>query len=169
MKGNYADLFIGKFSSILLVMFPTTGKSKIPRTLAYAVNATMISEALANAPQAKEISIDFLFHSSFASYLKTQVFPVFSIFYYRREVNQFTSHNVEEIYRNQSQWRITIKPVPIQIKHHVQELLQLEGFSKAQDWLRNNSCPTGTQKALSLRISYNQDFDRLEYQGHLHS
>ena len=149
-------------------MFPTQGKDKIPRTVAYPANAKLVSEALADVPQAEILSVSFAFLSTSAFRKDSQSCSVLYVSYYNWKPDQFTPRYVEENGSCQPRWSISIEPVPVSIKRHVQELLQSEGLPKVHNWLSAKSNVTGTRQVHRLRVSYNQDFDRLEYKEHFH-
>ena len=145
-------------------MFPTRDKEKISKTLAYPLKAKQISEALADVPQASELSLSFCYWMSTAASRKySQVCVVLSAEYHYLKTSQFTPHYSEERGSNDPQWIIRIQPVPAQIKHGVAQLLQIEALPKIHDWLCARADVTGKEGSCDYNVFYNEQTEQLEY------
>lgn len=153
-------------------MFPTKGaKSRLPQTLAYPANAKLISEALADVPQSEELSISFYFSGDSASLLKEREWRILEASYYEQHINRFTPRYWEEARLLHDIWNISIYPVFRPIKHRIQHLLLLEGLPKVREWLiegdrllkESNPKLNKTSNYKSIKVFYNQEFERLEY------
>lgn len=145
-------------------MFPTLSKTRIPHTLAYPLSAKLVSEALAEVPQASEMALHFSYMSSSAFRQQSTSCQVIFISYSHREADRFMPRQIDEL--RSPQWTIWIEPVPISMKKHVQELLLSQALPKANDWLCARGHVTGRIETHNWRVSYNQDFDRLDYREH---
>ncbi len=145
-------------------MIPTRAKSKISKTLAYPLKAKTVSQALADVPQAEELSLDFTHWRSTVSSKKSgQPYVVVSIEYSFNKASQFTPHYFEEEGYNKPKWTIIIQPVPSEIKHHVAQLLENQAFPLMRDWLFAKREATGREEGHSFNVFYNEADDRLEY------
>jgi hypothetical protein len=150
-------------------MFPTRTKTKISSSLAYPANAKLISEALADVPQAQDLSISFLYWQSTARFHECSMpYPVMAVEYSYRKASQYTPHHSEEAGMNQPRWVIWVQPVPSTLKHHVKELLQHEALPKLQAWLLSKQNLTGKQETQSLTVWYDEARDELQYGEHQH-
>ena len=150
-------------------MFPTSSKTKIASSLAYPANAKLISEALADVPQAEDLSISFAYWQSTARLHECSMpYPVIAIEYSYNKASQYTPHYFEEAGMNQPQWVIRVQPVPSIIKHHVKELIAREALPKIHTWLLTKKNLNGKQETQSLTVWYDETKDELSYGEHHH-
>ncbi len=149
-------------------MFPTKGKDKIPRSLAYPASAKLISESLAGVPQAEELYITFASYWASASRKSAKPYKVMSAEYSYYKASQFTPHYFEEAGANNPKWAIQVEAVPSAIKNHITELLQHEAFPKMYTWLLTKKDITGTERSQRFEVIYNEQMDKLEYKDNPH-
>ena len=145
-------------------MFPTRSKTKIAKTLAYPVKAKFISQALADVPQAEELSLDFTYwRSTAASHKQSLPYVILSVEYRYNKASQFTPHYFEEDGLNEPSWRIIIQPVPSELKYHVAQLLESQALPPMRDWLFAKSDVTGREDYQSFNVFYDEANDRLQF------
>lgn len=145
-------------------MFPTRCKTKISSSLSYPANAKVISEALYDVPQEKDLTISFFYWKSTARMHECSMpYPIIAVEYSYNKASQFTPHRFEEAGMNNPKWAIWVQPVPSTLKHHVKELIQREALPKIHAWLLANQLLTGKEETHSLTVWYDEGKDELQY------
>jgi hypothetical protein len=138
-------------------MIPTRSKAKIPGTQSYPVTAKEISDALADTPQAGQLSIEF--HGGWKSRIRTQN-PYHSQFALNDTVLECAYGWVPKDLPGsepafQRGWLIVVLPVPRELRHKVNELIKQQALPAIIKWLfehRNlsSSILHGTQAIKAL-------------------
>jgi hypothetical protein len=129
----------------------------------------LISEALADVPQAYDLPISFSYWQSTVRLHECSMpYPVMAIEYSYNKASQYTPHSFEEMGMNQPQWGIRVQPVPSVIKHHVKELLRRDAFPKIHAWLLQKQSLAGKQETQSFTVWYDEAKDELRYGDHQH-
>jgi hypothetical protein len=139
-------------------MIPTRSKAKIPGTQSYPVTAKEISDALADTPQAGQLSIEF--HGGWKSRIRTQN-PYHSQFALNDTVLEcaygWVPKDLPAVQPAfQRGWLIVVQPVPRELRHKINELIKQQAFPAIIKWLLEHknfslSVPHGIQ---AINVSY---------------
>ena len=140
-------------------MFPTKSKDKIPKDFSYPTNASLLSEALADVPQASQLGIYFGFDRTANALRKNaKPYPVIKITYYRGEQSGFSRTNIN----SEPQWQISVEAVPREIVHRVKELIQTQALPEMRVWCGKKSKVVDEQGYHCLRFFYDELRDELK-------
>jgi hypothetical protein len=116
-------------------MIPTGHRTKIPKILSYPLGAKAISEALEGVPQTGSLTVDFFFYNS---EWRNRPDPAL-----RYRVLSVSYWHVDQLMRKFSyadghfdaSWRITVEPVPRNLRQTVQLKLLQDAMPIVRRWL----------------------------------
>jgi hypothetical protein len=126
-------------------MIPTRFKSKLPKTLSYPLGAEAISEALAGAPFAEELSLAF---SGRAVWPATEFqrlvreglpYRILAAEYMPPlKPGRSAPNTIVESGWYRGHWSITVYPVLRELRHAAGQLLREQGLPVVVEWLRSS-------------------------------
>jgi hypothetical protein len=126
-------------------MIPTRSKSKLPKALSYPLGAEAISQALADAPHAGELSLSFydqaVWPTAEFNRLVREKLPyrILSAAYVPpRKVGRSAPATPVEGGWYQGHWSITVYPVLRGLRHAAGQLLRDRGLPEVVEWLRSS-------------------------------
>jgi hypothetical protein len=120
------------------MVFPTSHKAKISKSMSYPIGAEALSAALEGVPQSALISLWFG-HASTSIALRAghaSRYKILSAFYSHHLPNQFSANRLRESFYG-PKWHLYVYEVPRQHRHAVRSLLDSEGLPRVGVWLRN--------------------------------
>jgi hypothetical protein len=127
-------------------MIPTRSKSKLPKTLSYPLGAEAISEALADAPHASEMSISFndqaVWPASEFQRLVREKLPyhILTVGYQPPlKPGRSAPNTLVESGWYEGHWSITVYPVRRELRSLAGQLLREQGVAAVVAWLRSSS------------------------------
>jgi hypothetical protein len=131
-------------------MIPTSRKSKLPTSLSYPVGAELVSEALANVPQASKLHLSFgLFRPLLSKRGRMKPYPVLRADY-SGPVMPPSLH-----------WGLKVWSVPSEARHEIKESLVGEGLARVRRWLEVRARLSQTRQ--SLTVMYDEAQKHLTY------
>jgi hypothetical protein len=126
-------------------MIPTRSKAKLPKTLSYPLGAEAISEALAGAPHADELSLSFYDRAvwpatEFNRFIREGLpYRILSAAYMPPlKPGHSAPNTLVESGWYQGHWSITVYPVLRELRHAAGQLLRELGLPAVVRWLRSS-------------------------------
>ena len=131
------------------MLFPTSFKDKIPKTLSYPIGAQALSEAFADVPQASTLRLHFCLAGDYRwrpPYAKRYIVL-------RAEYQ----HRISP-----PRWWISVYAVPRQERDAVRKKLEAEGLQRMHQWLCVNEGVTGCEGWLLFTLTFDETQQLLE-------
>ena len=126
-------------------MIPTRSKSKLPKALSYPLGAEAISQALAGAPHADELSLRFydqaVWPTTEFNRLVRDGLPyriMSAVYMPPRKVCRSAPTTLVEGGWYQGHWSITVYPVLRELRQAAGQLLREQGLPVVVEWLRSS-------------------------------
>jgi hypothetical protein len=131
-------------------MIPTSRKPKLPTSLSYPVGAELVSEALADVPQASKLHISFgLFRPLLRKDGHMKPYPV------------LRANHSGPVMPPSLRWGLRVWSVPSEAKHDIKESLVAGGLARVRRWLEVRAGLSQTRQ--SLTVMYDKAQKHLTY------
>ena len=147
-------------------MIPTRSRSKLPKALSYPIGAEAISEALADAPHADEMSLSFYDHPEYTlpkghpywyRTIRSGLPYLILTVEYQAACKPGLSANNSMIERGwyQEHWNLTVCPVLRELRQVAGRLIREQGLPAVVEWLRSSSRIGWDARRHQIRLVFN--------------
>jgi hypothetical protein len=146
-------------------LIPTRNKFKLPKTMSYPIGAESVSVALADVPQRDLLNITFFFYSTFIKeHEQDSPFKIFEVEFTKFDKYLSASNYFIERGEYEEKWRLTVYPVPRQMKSITKKLLLEKGLPRIAKWLATERTPLWKTGRKSLTILLDQAEESISFQ-----
>jgi hypothetical protein len=126
-------------------MIPTRYKDKLPRDWAYPIGAQALTEGLTGAPHVEALTVTFRGKRCCRRSQYSLDFPdkapytvLCAEYRPERKPGYGGSHYLAENGFFDETWKLTVSPVPVELRHAVNMLLREKGLLLVVHWLRSS-------------------------------
>jgi len=141
-------------------MIPTSNKSKISCKHSYPLGAKTISETLGDLPQSSNFTISFSSYDSHNASISATI-RVMNIEY---SFHRPKSESMMRLGFGTPKWKITVYPVPRQLKHRVKEVTLATGIPLLREWCIAHADITGDEGCERISAIFHPTTEEIRFE-----
>jgi hypothetical protein len=146
-------------------LIPTDHRAKLPKTMSYPIGAESVSETLAQVLQRDLLNLNFVFHSHFIKELeRDSPFAIFEAEFTKFDMHLTASNYFIERGNYEEKWKLTVYPVPRQMKSIAKKLLLEKGLPRIAKWLATKRTPSWKTGRKTITILFDQAEESISFQ-----
>jgi len=141
------------------MIIPTSYRSKISSKHSYPIGAEAISEKLGDLPQSSDFTLYF---SSFGSQ-HISIHSDICVMDIEYSFHRPTSESMIRLGFGTPNWKITVHPVPRQLRHQIKQMLEASGIPLLREWSIIHRDITGNEGCERISVVFDPSIERIRF------